>query len=214
MMSPIIAKGAEATLFLEELFGFQVIRKHRIPKSYRVRLLDTTLRHRRTIREARLLNAARRAGVPTPIVFSVNPETATIIMEYIEGNRLKEHLAELSTDSRQMTLGEIGRSVARLHKNHLSHGDLTTSNMILHPSGKVYFIDFGLAATTQTIEDFGTDIHLLRQALSSTHYLIWEECYRAFKEGYRSTFGRAAGKVFHKVDEIESRGRYIIERIR
>jgi TP53 regulating kinase-like protein len=213
-MSVVLAKGAEATLFLEQWYGIRVVRKHRITKSYRVGLLDDRLRRERTIREARMINVAKRAGVPTPIIYSVNLENATIIMEYIEADRLKEHFTELSSNKRLTVFNQIGKSVARLHQNHISHGDLTTSNMLLHSSGKVYFIDFGLATTTQSIEDYGTDIHLLRRVLTSTHHESWKECFSAFKDGYKSRFGRSASRVFRKVEEIESRGRYIKERIR
>lgn len=213
-MSVVLAKGAEATLFLEDWYGIRVVRKHRIPKSYRVESLDKRLRRGRTIREARTINVAKRAGVPTPIIFSVNIETATIIMEYIEAHRLKEHFTILSSNKRQRVFNQIGKSVALLHQIHICHGDLTTSNILLHKSGKVYFIDFGLATTTQSIEDYGTDIHLLRRALSSTHYTSWQECYNAFKDGYQSKFGRGATRIFRKVEAIESRGRYIAERIR
>ncbi|MFX1474556.1 MAG: KEOPS complex kinase/ATPase Bud32 [Promethearchaeota archaeon] len=213
-MSVVLAKGAEAMLFLEQWYGIRVVRKHRIPKSYRVESLDKRLRHERTIREARTINVAKRAGVPTPIIYSVNLETATIIMEYIEANRLMEHLETLSSSKQQKVFKQIGKSVALLHHTHICHGDLTTSNMLLHTSGKVYFIDFGLATTTHSIEDYGTDIHLLRRALNSTHHTSWRECFNAFKDGYQNEYGRGASRIFRQVEAIESRGRYITERIR
>jgi TP53 regulating kinase-like protein len=213
-MSVVLAKGAEATLFLEEWFGIRVVRKHRIPKTYRVKLLDERLRRERTIREARAFNAARRAGIPTPIILSIDLETATLIMEYIDAPRLKEHLEVLSSVQRQRVFSQIGKSVALLHRARICHGDLTTSNLLLHASGKVYFIDFGLVTTTHSIEDFGTDIHLLRRALYSTHYQIWEECFNAFKTGYQNKYGRSASRILRKVEAIESRGRYITQRVR
>ena len=213
-MSVVLAKGAEATLFLEQWYGIQIVRKHRIPKTYRVESLDKRLRRERTIREARAINAARRAGIPTPIILIINLETATIIMEHIQAPQLKEHLAILSSVERNSIFNQIGKSIALLHQANICHGDLTTSNMLLHASGKVYFIDFGLATTTQSIEDFGTDIHLLRRALYSTHHQIWEECFNAFKTGYENEYGRGASSILRKVEAIESRGRYITERIR
>ena len=214
MTISLIAKGAEACLYLEKWYEFTVVRKHRIPKKYRLASLDQPLRRERTIREARMLNAARRAGVRTPIVFSVVPEEATIIMEYIQGDRLKESLPTFTTARRSRLFQKIGSAIARLHQHNLSHGDLTTSNMLLHPNYQVYFIDFGLAETTQDIEDFGTDLHLLRRALLSTHYQYWQPCFTAFKKGYRETYGSKATSIFQKIEAIESRGRYVKERIR
>lgn len=213
-MSKLIAKGAEASLYLEEFFGRPVIRKHRRPKPYRLSQLDAKLRTDRTIREARLLSVARQAGVATPVLYQVDVDTATIIMEYIDGLRVKELIPELTKTKRQNLFQEIGKAIARLHLHEVTHGDLTTSNMLLRSRKLIYFIDFGLAATTQNLEDYGTDLHLLRRALLSTHYSHWEDCYSAFQEGYRITFGERSAKVFRKVKAIESRGRYITERIR
>ncbi len=213
-MSKLIAKGAEASLFLEDWYGYPVVRKHRIQKPYRIPQLDLKIRGERTIREARSLSTARRAGVATPIVFHVNPDTATIHMEFISGPRVKEQLPTLSEKARQRLFKNIGKAVARLHKHQLTHGDLTTSNLLLPSQNLVYFIDFGLATITQNTEDFGTDLHLLRQALRSTHYSHWETCYTAFEQGYKSSYGEGASAVIRKVRAIESRGRYIVERIR
>ncbi len=212
-MSHLLAKGAEAHLYLEEWYGYQVIRKYRVPKRYRVVQIDHALRHERTIREARLLNAARQAGVSTPIIFNINSEDATIIMEYIEGDRLKELLLTLSPKKRKEIFNYVGEAVAKLHKSNICHGDLTTSNLIVHKE-QVYFVDFGLGSNTRSLEEYGTDLHLLRRALISTHYNCWKECFEAFKEGYQRIYGEAALTVFKKIMEIESRGRYITERIK
>jgi Kae1-associated kinase Bud32 len=212
-LSRQIAKGAEACLYLEDWYGFEVIRKHRISKSYRIQLLDQELRGERTIHEARLLSAARRAGVHTPVVFDVDPEEATIIMEFIAGQRLKELLPKATPSLRRRYFRQIGGAVARLHQHRICHGDLTTSNLILHADGKIYFIDFGLATNTQSLEDFGTDVHLLRRALLSAHYKHWKECFRAFVAGYQAAYGKGAAEVIRKVRAIESRGRYQIERL-
>lgn len=212
MKSRLFAKGAEAYLYLEDWYGYQVIRKHRVTKSYRISQLDNTLRSERTIREARMLNAARQIGVRTPIIFRIIPEEATIVMEYIEGDRLKECLSTLSSKKRRNIFSRIGKAVAHLHLNNLAHGDLTTSNIILHPCNEIYLVDFGLASTTHNIEDFGTDLHLYCRALQSTHYMYWQECYEAFKQGYHKTYGKHALTIFKKVQAIESRGRYIAER--
>jgi TP53 regulating kinase-like protein len=213
-MSKLIAKGAEASLYLETFYGHEVIRKHRRPKSYRLPPLDSTLRGERTIREARLLSAARQIGVATPVLYQIDVDSATIIMEYIKGDRVKELVPKISPTKRRTLFRKIGQSVGNLHRHEIAHGDLTTSNMLLHHPWCIYFIDFGLAVNTQNVEDMGTDIHLLRRALLSTHYPHWEDCYNAFQEGYRTTFGDSSNDVFRKVEAIESRGRYITKRIR
>src|SRR4030042_1167648 len=51
--------------------------------------------------------------------------------------------------------------------SHIINGDLTTSNMILNPDNKLYFIDFGLSFHSNKIEDKAVDLHLLKQALNA-----------------------------------------------
>ncbi len=213
-MSQLLAKGAEASLYLENFYGYPSVRKYRRPKPYRLPQLDAKLRTDRTIREARSLAAARQSGVATPILYQVDLENATIVMEYIAGQRVKEQVPSLKKTQRRRLFNGIGKAVARLHLNEMTHGDLTTSNLLLGPSHLIYFVDFGLAMVTNNIEDFGTDLHLLRRALLSTHHTHWEDCYNAVQEGYSATFGDRSDEVFRKVEAIESRGRYITERIR
>ncbi|MFX1319036.1 MAG: KEOPS complex kinase/ATPase Bud32 [Promethearchaeota archaeon] len=213
-MSQLLAKGAEATLYLEDFYGYPSVRKYRRPKPYRLPQLDAKLRTDRTIREARSLAAARQSGVATPVLFQVDLENATIIMEYIAGQRVKEQVPILKKAKRRRVFKKIGEAVARLHLHEMTHGDLTTSNLLLGPSHLIYFVDFGLSTVTNNIEDFGTDLHLLRRALLSTHHTHWEDCYKAVQEGYSETFGNRSNEVFRKVEAIESRGRYITERIR
>ncbi len=38
----------------------------------------------------------------------------------------------------------IGRLIGKLHAHGIVHGDLTTSNMIINPEGKIVLVDFGL----------------------------------------------------------------------
>jgi len=213
-MSQLLAKGAEASLYLENFYGYPSVRKYRRPKPYRLPQLDAKLRTDRTIREARSLAAARQSGVATPILYQVDLENATIVMEYIAGQRVKEQVPNLKKTQRQRLFNGIGKAIARLHLNEMTHGDLTTSNLLLGPSHLIYFVDFGLAMVTNNIEDFGTDLHLLRRALLSTHHTHWEVCYNAVQEGYSAAFGDRSDEVFRKVEAIESRGRYITERIR
>ena len=140
----LLAKGAEAHLYKEAWYSKEIIRKQRVKKDYRVIELDKTLRVTRTVREANLLRNAKRAGVPTPIVYEIDKHETSLIMEFIEGRRLKEVLDTIDPEKRKVLSRQIGILIGRLHKHNLIHGDLTTSNMILTETGKIYLIDFGL----------------------------------------------------------------------
>ncbi|MHA1608352.1 MAG: KEOPS complex kinase/ATPase Bud32 [Candidatus Freyarchaeota archaeon] len=204
----LFRKGAEAHLFLEDLFGRKVLVKVRVTKNYRVTELDLLLRRQRTVREARLLHAAKRAGVPAPTVYLVDVDNATIIMDYVEGGTLKELIksGRLPGEELRKRLYEVGKSIGRLHRMGVIHGDLTTSNMILS-RGKIFFIDFGLGDFSRSVEDRGVDLHLMKRALESTHYDVFEEAFGIILQGYRSSFS-GADAVIEKMWEIERRGRY------
>lgn len=196
----IIKRGAEAILYKE---GEELV-KERIKKSYRIDEIDEPLRKQRTKGEARLLSEAKRAGVNAPKVFSV--EDNKIKMEFIDGTRIKELIYQEDSDKEAIAEG-IGKSVGLLHSHNIVHGDLTTSNMIMH-DGKIYFIDFGLGTQTQRTEDFGIDLSVFRGALKSTHIrhldLVWER----FIKGYKQTNSNWK-LILSALERIEQRGRYI-----
>jgi len=187
------ARGAEAVIEFHD--GLAI--KRRIAKRYRAGPLDARLIAERTRAEARLIAAARRAGVPTPVILDITGDT--IVMDAIAGTLLTRDLSEA-------TVREAGRMVGRLHSAGIMHGDLTTSNMILH-DGRLVLIDFGLAQVSSEIEQQGVDLHVFFQTLESTtaDYPALRE---AFTEGYRSTFP-GADDVIAREHEIELRGRYL-----
>jgi TP53 regulating kinase-like protein len=196
----LFKKGAEASLYLADWHQRRVIIKMRIPKKYRSPVLDEQIRSYRTVHEPQLIHEAKAAGVPTPLIYMVNMTESSITMEYIEGQQVKQLL-------------NIGESIAKLHSHGLIHGDLTTSNMILSTKGKLFFVDFGLGEKNGELEAQGVDLHLLKRALQSTHYLFWEDCFQSVLCGYTSVLGvELAEKVYEKIREIEKRGRYVEER--
>ena len=209
----LIKRGAEACLYLADWHGRKVIMKKRLPKKYRVTALDEQIRAYRTLHEPQLMHEAKKAGVPTPTIYLVDVKSATIIMEYIEGEQVKELLAKVSDGERQNLCRKIGELIGKLHKNGIVHGDLTTSNMIQTFEGKIFFVDFGLGEKTKELEARGVDLHLMKRALQSTHFQFAEKCFNAVIEGYASVLGIEEVKnVLDKIREIERRGRYIAER--
>ena len=209
----LFKKGAEASLYLADWHQRRVIIKMRIPKKYRSPVLDEQIRSYRTVHEPQLIHEAKEAGVPTPLIYMVNVPESSITMEYIEGQQVKQLLNNVPKAKRHDICVKIGESIAQLHSHSLIHGDLTTSNMILNKKGKLFFVDFGLGEKNGELEAQGVDLHLLKRALQSTHYLFWEECFQSVLCGYTSVLGvELAEKVYEKIREIEKRGRYVEER--
>ena len=213
MKMMLIKKGAEASLYLETWHGRKVILKRRLVKKYRVPELDREIRIQRTKHEPSIIHKAKEAGVPTPIIYMVDIASATIVMEFVEGKRLKEVLNHLPSEERKKLCRYVGMLVGKLHKCGIIHGDLTTSNMILTPEGRIVFIDFGLSEKSFELEDRGVDLHLMKRALLSTHFTCAEECFESIIGGYMEIMGEAeTKKALSKVREIERRGRYVSKR--
>ncbi len=196
-MKKLITQGAEAKLFLED----NRVIKNRFQKNYRLPELDNKLRGFRTRREAKVLEKLAAINFPAPKLIK-NDEKEILIIEKIEGNLMKDILEK--SDYKKLS-SEIGKKVAILHNNSIIHGDLTTSNMILNKG--IYFIDFGLSFFSDKAEDKAVDLHLLKEALESKHYKIWEECFKCALDAYKKEAKRSH-EVIKRLEVVEKRGRY------
>ena len=203
----LIKQGAEAKLFLSKKDGQKILIKDRIKKDYRISQIDKEIRKRRTSLESNLLSEARRNGVPTPKILDVNKENHKIIMEFIDGERIKELLNKSDKKTIERLCLEIGKLIGKLHGADIIHGDLTTSNMIFKDD-KIYFIDFGLGFFSKKIEDQGTDLKLLHEAFKSTHYQILDICWENVIKGYKKQYSKSE-QVLNRVLQIEKRVRYM-----
>ena len=204
----LIYKGAEAELYLENWLGELSVRKKRVLKPYRVNELDETIRRSRTVHEATLMHEVRKLGVPVPIIYHIDPESTSFIMDYVNGPTLKEELNNLTSEDRRKRCHLLGMLLAQMHEGGIVHGDMTISNVIsLH--GKLFLIDFGLGAFSREIEDRGVDLLLLNRAMKSTHIKFHSEIFSAFQKGYATQAGRKVSEeTFNQMHEVERRGRY------
>jgi len=202
----IIKRGAEAILYLDEFESQKVLVKERIKKSYRIGQIDQKLRKERTRKEVKLLTEARKVGVGTPKIFHVDESNSKIIMEFVDGMRIKELFYTAGKKTIEKICLQIGIQIGKMHTIGIVHGDLTTSNMILKDD-KVHFIDFGLGEFSKRIEDQGIDLNLLQEALKSTHFKILNLCWSNILKGYEKEY-KNAKQVLKKIEEIEKRARY------
>ena len=202
MFMKAISQGAEAIIYRSK----NKIIKDRISKSYRVSFIDNDLRKKRTRKEAKVIAEISKI-VNVPKIYSVDEKKMKIEMDFVEGEKIKDYLdnKKYSEKDKQTISKEIGTQIGLLHKHNITHGDLTTSNMILSDN-KIVLIDFGLANHTNKIEDKAVELHLFKQALESKHHKIWEDCFKAFIEGYKSSY-KDAESVITKFEQVELRGR-------
>lgn len=200
----LLKRGAEADIYQTMWKNSNAILKIRKIKNYRNALLDLKIRRQRTVKESQMLLAAKSFGIPTPLVYFVNLEAASITMQEIPGTPVHD----LSESQIVKLSKNIGQLVGTLHKNGIMHGDLTTSNFILF-DGAVFVIDFGLSQNSVKPEDHAVDLRLIKEILNSAHAKIMEQSWKNFLYGYKRVVGgQYYTKITKLVSEIESRGRY------
>lgn len=190
----LIAKGAEAELYLDK---DKVIKK-RISKRYRIKELDVPLRKSRTRREAKIIKKLPEE-IPCPDLIKMDDKNMNIEMSFIKGDKVRDML-----DKKLNICKDIGEKIAIMHNFGIVHGDLTTSNMIYNK--EVYFIDFGLSFFSQKIEDKAVDLHLLRQALESKHYKVFDKAFKLVLKGYKRE-SENYDDIMNRLEKVEARGR-------
>ena len=198
----IIQKGAEAVIYLDEKRN--VVVKERIRKRYRIRKLDEHIRKQRTKREAKIMQDARRIGVLVPQILKV--DDFKIVMEYIDGKKVKDVLNRVEEKKRKFICETIGKYIGKLHSYDIIHGDLTTSNFLIHDN-KIYLIDFGLSFYSGRIEDKATDLRLLYEVLKSTHFKILKDIWKIILNAYKRAYPKG-GEVIKRLEKIKERVRY------
>jgi TP53 regulating kinase-like protein len=182
--------------------------KVRKPLRYRLVVLDDAIRRQRTLHEAEMIHKAKKAGIEAPFLYDVELPSATLVMEYIGGERLKDVVGSVSPNELDAIFQDFGRDVARLHSAGLMHGDLTTANVVRR-EGTLVFIDFGLAIHTTRVEDHAVDLRLIKETLVGAHPNISTAALDALFRGYGQAVGRARSRVVLKqLQNIERRGRY------
>ena len=202
----VLYQGAEAKICKSAYHNYKAIKKRRLKKGYRIREIDEKLISYRTKGEAKLIRDARCQGVSVPIIFDVDLKKGIITMELIDGRRVKDIFNDLNEADRRNLCIKIGVNIARLHNGGIIHGDITTSNMILHDD-RIYFIDFGLGEKNNEIEARGVDLHVLMEAIDSTHSQ-YSEYFQYVLEGYKKELKSDVNLILKKIDDIVKRGRY------
>lgn len=206
-----VSRGAEATIRAVEWLGLQAYLKERDPKGYRPKALDDRLRSERTRNEARLLVEARRLGVRTPILYDIDLTRHRLVMERLPGPTLRDLLAASPAPSEDLdaAVTAFGGALGRLHAGGISHGDLTSSN-VLFPDGPHHppaLLDLSMGERNAGLEEMGIDLHLVEEDLRGLHPK-GDDLFHAFLRGYESAFPSGSAKVRARAREIRGRVRY------
>ena len=186
-----MGEGAEARIYSVEVFGEPLLVKARESKEYRVRELDLSIRRSRTRREARIMDALNRNGVPAPRIVAAGE--FSIYMERLAGKLMKDskHNATM--------MKKVAGILAQMHNTDIIHGDFTPANIMLD-GDDVRVIDFGLSDYSKDDEQKAVDLLLMKRSVSAAMYRVFRDEYLG-----RSTKGK---QVLGRLAEIELRGRY------
>ena len=214
--------GAEAEVWSGTWMGRPAVRKHRRSRAWRHPDLEKRLGYRRMLSEARILIRIKGAGLPVPAVWDVDLESGRIIMEKMNGRPLIEMLRDekVPQDEIHKALHNSGCAVRMLHRMAVTHGDLSTNNILIDEDCNAFLIDFGLSAVEYEVERFGIDLHVMDEILGASHPNITNGI-EIFLAGYQQCdddqgpleelsggMPPVAKDVLKRLDDVRSRVRY------
>jgi len=191
MTKKLIYEGAEAKVFLDN----GLIIKQRIYKKYRNKALNDKILKQRTKSEANILRKVGRLGISCPEVIKEEVKNYTLYLSYIKADPLRKY----PTDKNKLI--EVGKEIAKMHNHHIVHGDLTAQNIFY--KDKPIFLDFGLSFVSQKLEDFATDLAVLKGTILAD---FSKKTWAHILDGYLQNTKQDIEK---KLDEIEKRKKYM-----
>ena len=202
-------EGAEATVIEGDWMGKRAVLKSRRPRGYRHPDLDRRLTKQRLSAEARILSRLSSIGFPSPSLIHLDQRDSSILMTRINGSPLYDMLK--SGDSGVQELYDLGALLRRLHEVGISHGDLTTHNVMVSENG-LKLIDFGLSRQSPELEHMGLDLQVLNECLRASHSTIKDGINKVC-EGYLNaeesdSNSELAGIVIQRFRKITERVRY------
>lgn len=176
--------GAEAEVWSGRWYGQSAVSKQRRERAWRHPHLDHRLGVRRMISEARLLIRLRKNGMDVPPLYDMDLAGGRLIIGLLPGRPLIEVLNDDRTTGDEVNniLRLVGGEIRRLHRLAVTHGDLSTNNILID-GNNVHLIDFGLASIEYDVERYGIDLHVLDEILGASHPQ-WDGAIDRVVEGY------------------------------
>ena len=201
----LLHEGAEATVTAGKWMGKPAVLKMRRPRSYRHPDLDRRLTRSRLSVEVRVLGRLQQSGFSSPSLYDCDIEESWILISRIDGRPLYEAISDGSAGIDVME--NIGALIRRLHEEDISHGDLTTHNILIDEMGNLSLIDFGLARVSPELEHMGLDLQVLNECLTASHSELGGAV-DAMLRGYIDAGNNEAANVVSRFVTIRGRVRY------
>ena len=123
----MLHQGAEAIVYAGTWMDRDAILKQRQPRKWRHPDLDARLTKSRMSAEVRLLRRLHLSGLPVPELLAIDAPAGWVITSRMPGIPLFEHLR--GGGGSEM-LEELGATIRQIHAAGISHGDLTTHNIL------------------------------------------------------------------------------------
>jgi len=209
MPEKTLHEGAEATVTAGSWLGKAVVLKMRRPRGYRHPDLDRSLTRQRLSVEARVLARLQSSEFPSPALFDLDLEEGWMLLSRIDGRPLYDALNDTSVDDDSMV--NVGALIRRLHEMDISHGDMTTHNILADAAGSLSLVDFGLARISPELEHLGLDLQVLNECLTASHS-EHEGAVQYMVDGYLAADAgggvASATEVVARFDAIRGRVRY------
>jgi len=211
-------EGAEAIVTSGHWLGRPAVKKFRRPRSWRHPELDSRLIKSRLNSEVRTLLKLQQLGFRCPSIYHLDLKNGIILMERVLGITLVEELrSNISFQTSEKVFSELGKILRELHLCGITHGDLTTTNIILNEE-KLVFIDYGLSHSTFETESYGLDFHVLYECLQATHPNYpnaMEQVINSYLDYEKSDLDlKFEGGIIPKATEVISRFNQIRGRVR
>jgi len=168
-------------------------------------LHDDTARAR-LLREARLVATLNHPNICTVHDVGEADGQIYLAMELVEGQPLREKIAERGTGLPTETMARYGAQIAaalaHAHDRHVIHRDLKSSNVVVTPDGRVKVLDFGLARRAwESPEEGGATLSMALTetgAVIGTPHYIAPEVLRGGMANERSDLW-ALGVLLHEM---------------
>ena len=211
-------EGAEAIVTSGYWMGKPAVKKHRRPRTWRHPELDSRLTKSRLTSEARTLLKLQHLNFSGPSIYHLNLNDGILYMERVGGEPLVKSLnSEMSLETSSKIFNELGKLLRNLHLCGITHGDLTTTNIILDSLGEITLIDYGLSQSTFEVEPYGLDFHVLHECLQATHPMFpnaMEQIIESYLNLEESDLEEFAGGTIPTSKEVITRFEQIKGRVR
>jgi serine/threonine protein kinase len=103
-------------------------------------------------REARAVANLRHPNIVQVFDFDIEDDIYYMVMEYVEGGTLTEHLQKLALKNEKMPLvsalnlfQQVSDALNYAHQQDMLHRDIKPANILLNDKGSVLLADFGIA---------------------------------------------------------------------